>query len=292
MPTTRELIGGVLGHLETGQRPQVNKLASAVTAGDTSLTLSFDLTGIAEGSVLGIELEEVHVWAVNTSTKVASPVERGWNSSTAAAHAINSLVFVNPKFSWYRILRAINDELRSLSSQGLFRMKTVDRTYSATVQGYDLAADFLSMYQVNADTPGPDKSWPTLDSWKVVRNASPSEFSSGFGLILYDAAHPGQGLRIQYKAAFSALSSLSDDLTTVSGLRAEAADIVEMGAALRLAAGRPIKRSSTENQGDTRRAEEVSTTDVLQAPGRLSALYKERVSQERARLMQEYPLAA
>lgn len=291
MPTARELIETVLArYLLAGQREQINRLTTTLDASTTSVVFDFDLESIAAGAKVAIELENMHVWSAVPATKTAT-VQRGHFGSTAATHTAGAIAYVNPKFSWFDVLNAINDELRSLSARGLFRVRTVDLTYNPSVQGYDLTSvtDLLSVYAVTADTPGPDNSWPAVNAFEVRRNASTGDFASGLGLIVYDAPYPGRTMRVQYRAPFGTLTTLAADLVTDAGLRAEARDIVEMGAALRLAAPRAIKRTFTEHQGDTRRAEEVSTTDALQAPGRLAAMHEQRINEEAMRLRQEYP---
>lgn len=293
MPTAREMIQTTLTrYLLTGFQEKRTRLTTSVDADDTTWTCDFP--GLADGHRLSCELEDVHTWTAGTDAKSAV-VERGQYGSTAASHSAGAIVYIRPHFSWNDVLGAMNDELRSLSSpaNGLFRIRTVTSlVYNPSQQGYDLTgvSDILDVHAIHADTPDSTQAWPEVRSWRFRRNAAVGDFPSGYSItMLEDPPYPGQPMRVEYKAPFGTLSALTDDLTTATGLRAEAQDIVEMGAALRLLAGRPIKRSFTENQGDSRRADEVSTSDVGLAPARLAQVYRQRINEEASRLQQEYP---
>src|SRR5690349_10875429 len=113
MTTTALLIEDTKRILHTGRPDQQNKLAADTTAGATSLSFSFPLDGIQAGATVQVGLELFYVWSVNASaqTAVVQPAQQG---STAADHDSGDLVAVNPRFSDYAILRALNDDLADL----------------------------------------------------------------------------------------------------------------------------------------------------------------------------------
>ena len=282
-------------YLLTGSREPRNKLTTTINDSIQTITFDYDLAGLSDGSKVSIDLEDMYVWSANTSSKTAS-VQRGDFGSTAAAHTAGAIATINTRFSDAQILRAVNDELAALSSpsNGLYQMKSVDVTYSASVNGYDMvgATNVLSIWQLRYKATGPEKDWPLLAStlWKHQRDLSTSEFASGQAVFIHDYAQPGNAVRIWYRAPFTALTATTDNVATVAGLHAEAHDLLSIGAAIRLTAGREIKRNFDESQGDTRRADEVPPGAQLGGMRALMAYRKMRLGEEAQRLANLYPV--
>lgn len=287
------VIDRTLNHLYRAGYPARNRLVAAVADGTvTSWSFEFDLGGIQEGSRVSCELEDVLVWSTTPTAKTAT-VQRGDRGTAATAHASGKTVLVNPEWSRADVLTAINEEIAELSSpaHGLFQMKPLARTFAAGVYGYDLAADFIDLYSVHWRLTGTTKYWPELRNLRVQRDADTTDFPSGIALLLYERGENGQAFRVEYKAAFAQLGTTDETqvVETVTGLSTSGVSILPYGAAARLAAGRPIKRASTDSQGSTRRAEEVSTNDTLVSANGLLRQRQVAIDTERARLAQMYP---
>lgn len=275
-------------YLLTGQREIRNRLASTLTDTQETVTFDFDLQSVTPGVRLAVGLEEMHVWSVVGTSRTAT-VERGTDGSPASEHPQGEIVWVAPRFSPYDVFLAINDELRGLSSpvNGLYQRKTADISLLSNVRAYDLPTDLVDIIGVYYTTDSYSEVWYQLGrkDWSFTSGLPTTEFASGMALgIPYLSPH--HDVRVVYKAAFDIVNALDDELTD-TGLPATATDIVEVGAALRLAAGRPIRRAFTEGQSDTRRADEVSTSDVLRAPAAAQQLYRQRIAEEAARLKQQ-----
>ena len=298
MTTLAEVLSDTRRWLMTNARDELNRLSGAHDASQTTFTFEFDLRGITDRTKVSVDLEDVYVWTASSGAKTAE-VERGYDGTTAAAHADNALVYVNPRFSSAELLQHINDELRSLSSpgKGLFRVQTVDLTYSAAVQGYNLTSvtSVDGIVGVYADQPDSSQNWIPVPAghYRLARNQSTTDFASGFALTFVGGAlNPGRTIRVVYKQPFALLSAIDDVVEDDAGLHTEAVDVLALGAALRAAAGRPMKRAFTEGQGETRRAEESTVGDALNSPARLERLYRERVQEEALRLHRRYPRVA
>jgi hypothetical protein len=220
---------------------------------------------------------------------------RGQFGTTAATHDTGDTVWVNPKWSYAQVLRAINAELDSLSGQGLFQMATLDLTFSSPVSGYDMTGltpdDVIDIYEVRADDPGPQKGWRPINHWSLVRDASTTDFASGLGLVLHEAGSPGFTVRVTYKKRFTQVTSASAavDMATAAGVDREAHDLLALGAAIRLAAGKEVQRNQLSAQPDTRRSEDVPPGASLGSVKALRQLYTERLGQEKSRLARRYP---
>lgn len=289
MPTAQNLIDATRQHLQALSRDEVNQLNGSITNSATSLTVEFTAGGIQRGALLAIDLEVIHVWSVASLT---ATVKRGMMGSTAASHADDALVYVNPRFTDWQILQALNDELAALSSpeNALFRVRTVDLTAAAARDGYDLTSvtDMIDILEVRwkGYTTG---SWPMLTSWTVARDMATTEFASGMALLLYDTPGPGRAVRVRYSAPYALLTTAAQDVLTQTGLHTQAHDIPPLGAAARLLAGREARRASYDAQPESRQAADVPPGTNRQAAGGLLALRDMRIREESARLHALYP---
>ena len=293
MTTVQQAIDRAINdYLLTGSRPQRNVLTGAVSDSDTTLAVTHDLGGIAAGAKLAMGLEDMHVVSVDPTAGSATVI-RGDYGTVAAAHDAGTIVYVNPKFTQATVLRAINDELDSLSGEGLFRMTAMDVTYNSSVRGYDMDGvdpdQLLGVFEVRASTSGPWQDWPRIQSYELARHMPSADFPSTVSIILHDYVEAGQIVRVRYMTPYANVDALDQELTEDAGLHSQAHDIVSIGAAARLVAGREIKRNFTEAQGDTRRAAEVPPGATLQSVTGLLKLREERIEAERMRLTRLYP---
>lgn len=289
--TVASLVEDTRRLLYTNSRDQRDKLAGAIPASSTSLTLKYGVNTIQAGSLLSIDLEEFYVWEI--SGKIAT-VEPGQFGTLSAAHSKDAIVHINPKFSTFAIFKAINDTVHVLSALGLYRMQTVDLTWVSGTYGYNLTGvtDLTSIYQVlrKADTGGANTDlWPVVHDWSISRNMDLSEFSSGLALTINEGAVSGNPVRVLYKAPFVPFSSMEDNILSVSGIPEHLHDLLSIGAAIRLAAPREIKRNFDESQGDTRRASEVPPGANLNSYAGLALQFRQRVVDEKWRLTEMYP---
>jgi len=268
-------------------------LGAALNASETVVSFalpSATVPGVVAGATIEVGTELMYVFSV---TSGAATVRRGYKGSEASSHAIGSLVTVNPKFPAYQILDALNHELRDLSSpqHGLFQIKTVEVTFNAAQDGYDLTGvtdDILSVYQVTYSDPGSEASEPSITEFSLRRDRNTSSFPSGYGLILHSDAWPGETVRVLYKTGFSTLTDSTTALST-TGLHAEGYDLPALGAALRLMSSRPIRREFLDEQGSSRMAEEVPPGAVSASMRDLRGLRLERINAEATRLNGQYP---
>lgn len=278
--------------LDSGSRPEMNRLTTTMNTSVTSVVVDFALGSIVTGSYITIGLETMYVWSSTGST---ATVERGMLGTAKAAHTAGDIVWVNPRWSSFTILRAINAELASYSSPswGLFQMKTVDITYSPATYGYDLTSvtDLIDVYELRWKGYATG-DWPLIRRWSLARNMATSEFASGLALMLEEGAGAGKTIRVRYKAPFAALTALTSDVQTVAGFPSTANDIPPLGAAARLVAAREVKRAFTDSQPESRTASEVPPGTNRQAAGTLLQIRDARLREESSRLSQRYPTLA
>jgi hypothetical protein len=301
----QDLISKVWRRLEPVP-PQMIKLTADYTAGSGSMTFdknAVSFPSIQPGTIICAGLNVLMVYGVpNQSTGVTSVVG-GQQGSTDAnfSHttgAFGGMVSVMPRFTFYDIGVAINDELLALSNpnNGLGQVLTIDNVYLPPFQGYDLGPDFdpvrSKVLEVSYQLPEPMRQNPLIRKgrYRVIRqtNESTNVFPNGNGLIIYDVAFPGFPIRTYFLAPFQPLVNLTDDLLTVAGVPVYMQDIVDMGAELRIAPDREIYRNATEFQRDTRKAQEVPATAVLHSGDALLQRYRKRIDDECANLRRAY----
>ena len=292
MTTALSLINQTHRMLLAGTKEELNEFSSWGNNSATLMNFSYDLRGIQPGAVLGIDTELMYVVSVNEGMKQAT-VMRGYEGTTSATHDAYSIVTVNPKFAKVAIFDAMNDTLDDLSGEGLFQITTIEQTYNPAINGYDLTGitALEGVHQVTVKDPGAAKDWPRIPSreWEVRRNTETDDFSTGFALITRGGGSPGRQLRIECKVPFARATATSDDVNTTCGLPATANDLLKYGAAMKLVYWRETMRNVFENQGDSRRAEEVPAGANIGAARAWQAIYNNRLRTELERLQRQYP---
>lgn len=293
MTTAQNLIDECHRYLLPTAREPLNTLSGSHTSSQTTVTFGQDATAVTAGSTISVDLELMYVWSVNTPARTAV-VQRGMQGSTAASHSDAALITVNPRFSNFAILQAINADLDDLGApnNGLYQSAVIEFTFQPQIAGYDLTSipsNWLNILSVRYDTPGPWKDWPELRHWQVKRNQDVTDFASGSAIMLYDPAYPGRDVRVTYSYPFTHFSTVSDDITTVAGLATTMADIPPLGAAARLAGVRETQRNQFEAQGDPRRATEVPPNSQMAGTTQLMRMRQARINAEAVRLNANWP---
>lgn len=289
MTTAQTIVDQARRDLLAGVTEERNKLASGINSSDTTLSLSFDPKGVRDGAVIEIGAELLYVWSVNGSTVT---VERGWEGTTAASHSANAIITVKPRFPNKQLFDFVNDEISDLSSpaNGLFQIKTATLQYNGSDRAIDMSGvtDLINIHEVRWRYSGDE--WIEVRGFRLSRNAATTDFSSGL-MLIFDVPPPqASTVRVTYKAPYTKLTNLSDDLTTVGGVQATLDDVVRMGVQLRAMVGREVKRNFMEAQGDTRRAGEVGPGAVQASWRGIAAMRQQRIEAEQARLSQQYPV--
>lgn len=260
---------------KTNRRDMLNRLNGALTEGATSIVYEFTANPPVVGGRVCVDLEDFHVWSNDTPTQTAT-VDPATNSTTAAIHADNAIVRISPEYSPFEILTAVNDELASLPGWGVVAHDEVTLT-AGSVTGYDLdgVTGLLKVKKVSwFDTTCNNYRPVHRRLWKVDTDVPVDDFPSGYALSVFDpTVSSGASLQVTYTSGFTALSTLAQVVETVSGAPARTMNLLAVGAALRLTAGRATARANTKAQGDTRRADEVSTSDTRAAQSPLLLEY-------------------
>ena len=289
MSTVGTVIDRTVRQLMSGTVEERNKLVASLTATATTATLTYDLKGIREGSVIQVDSELMYVWEVSVGSKTAT-VERGYNGTTAATHSSGAIVTVDPKFPRAQILEAINAELDDLSSpmNGLYQVKALQDTYNGSDPMMALKTPDKIIDLVSASLRYMATDYPILRRVRLIRDLPTDDFNSGYAIRFDEGVQAGR-LHVVYKSPFNNVTTEAQNLQNIAGIPSSCEDILMMGAQIRLVSPREIKRNFTESQGDTRRAEEVGAGAVTNSVQNLIRLRRDRITAESARLKREYP---
>ena len=289
MTTAATILNRASRQLLSGTVEERNKLASTINDSATSVVLSYDLGGFRAGSVFELESELLYVWEANTATKTLT-VERGYAGTTAASHTAGVLATLNPRFPRQQMLDALNAELDDYSStaNGLFKVTSTTLTYNGSDRQINLAGatNVLELIDVRLRYTADD--YPVIRGVRLQRDLPTSDFASGIAIVFDESVMAGS-LRVRYKSPFTRATSESSDLTSFCGLPATCDDLVELGLIIRMMAGREVKRSFIESQGDTRRPDEVPPGSSRDSTANLLRLRRERITAEAGRLKAQYP---
>ena len=276
-------------YLSPSQSERRNKLAADISASDELLSFARP-TNFGDGSKLSIGLEDIHVWSVDAVAKTAD-VDRGEYGTVAATATADAVVLVDPRYTNSQILRALNVAVSMLVSEGIVGVSTIEHTYSSSVAGYDVTGstrflDLLSVHWESSDATA--KEWYRLPNVRVLRDANVADFASGTGIFVGQTLPNDVTLRISYTHELTGtLSALTDDVETITGLDPVAIDLLCIGAALTLTAGKEVALNETD-AARPRRSSEVPAGAFSQADSNLRALWRDRVKSERGRQKRKY----
>ncbi len=282
-------------HLNGGQGESRNTISASVSdTTTTTIALTYDFKGIAPGSRASCELEDWHVYTTDTTAKTIT-VERAAYGSTAATHTtVGTVVHLGAKHSNFEILTTANKVLKELQGRGLYKTATVELTYAAATDGYNLAGltNFMRVIEVYVDHPGSAARWSRIDvtEWDVIQDAETDDFATGNALMLVNGARTasGQQVRVTCAVEFPELSALADNVESVTGLATS--DVLDLGVAVSLVSNTPLERNDLSRQPDPRRAAEVPPGAWLSAPNRIVRRFEDRVEQELSILEKRHPV--
>jgi hypothetical protein len=289
MSTVGTVIDRTVRQLMSGTVEERNKIVSSITATSTSISMQYDLGGIRPGGVIQIDNELMYVWEISAGSKSVT-VERGWNGTTAAAHAASSVATVDPKFPRAQILEAMNAELDDLASpmNGLFQIKILELNYNGTDLMVNLPTTDKIIDLISVSLRYISTDYIKVRRCRLIRDLPNDDFNTGYAIRFDEQVRAGR-MVIVYKSPFSNITAETQNIQNVTGLPTSCEDILIIGSQIRLVGPREIKRNFTESQGDTRRPDEVPSGSVSNSITNLLRMRRDRITSEAAKLMRQYP---
>ncbi|UQA91629.1 phage adaptor protein [Streptomyces halobius] len=294
MPTFDQLVTRVRQQLRgyTKDQEALGELAVAMTSGDTSFTVDTDTVDNLSRGLVEIDDELILVKTFDRTTGVVSVMGlangRGAEGTTAAAHAVNSLVTSSPAYPRARVKEAINDTILALYPD-LVVFDTTELTRVAVQFEYELPADVADVWYVTGELIGPTKVWQPLPNWRFNPRAATSDFPTGKSLQQLDGVVPGQKVRVVYAKEPTVLSAGADDFATVTGFPDRVSDVVVWGTCARLLPAAESARLQQQAIEATERAVLVPPQSAVKTAQYYQALYYQRLEEERRRMFHDIP---
>lgn len=218
-------------------------LTGAITT-TTQTTISVNDANVVSRGFIQIGDEIMYVNSTNNIDNILTlaPWGRAQRGTLAVAHDNSSKVMVSPLFPRFEIKRAINDTLNSMYPS-IFAIGQYQFPYIAARTTYDLPDVVENVLSVTHHVIGPSKEWLPVRAWQLDRTANPGEWGTGgnFGktLGIYSAVVPGRTVNVAFSKRptlfnITALPSVNQEYSTVTGMPDYSEDVVIYGAAFRM----------------------------------------------------------
>ncbi len=278
----------------TRNQEQITWLSAPMTASDTTFTVDLTTVGLVSRGLVQIGDELLLVSSFNRNTgevTVAAGVNgRGRENTTAASHAINDIVTMDPDYPRQRITEAINDTIQA-TYPDLYVMDSVEFPKVAAKYEYEMPAAAEDVLRVTFDTIGPSRVWPGSQEWRFNPQASTSSngTTTGKSLAIGDFITPGRSIRAIYTKKPGVFTDDSQDYETTIGYPERTIDMIQFGAVARLLTGVESARLQQKSVEATERAPLVPTGAASNASQYFWGMYRQRLNEEVDRLHQLFP---
>ncbi|MFF3363580.1 phage adaptor protein [Streptomyces misionensis] len=270
----------------------VSELMVTLAPGDTTFQADPETVGnISRGLVeIDDELILVKKWDPTSGsvTVMGGLSGRGYEGTTAAAHAAHTLITSNPAFPKARIKEAINQTVSTLYPE-LVVFSSTEITKLAPQVEYALPSDLSDVWYVTGQMIGPSKVWQPLPNWRYNPKADPTVFPSGKSIQVFDAVTPGQSIRVVYAKTPNLLANGSDDFAATTGYPDRYVDLVVYGTCMRLLPALESARLQQQSIEATERATLVPPASAAKAMTMYAQLYQQRLQEERDQLYADVP---
>jgi len=293
MTTIAQIRDRITQRLTGEQTTMIDRLNGALADTTTeACVVEFQSAGIAEGTIIEVDTEQMYVIS---RTGVNVVMLRGWNSTTAATHADNSIIYINPRWAMSEIVQLIEEELLSWPMQ-LGKVVTeevtiaVNQVQAALTVASNLEVTRLLDAQIMHDSRTQRVRRDRLDV-KLVRDRDEDEIASGYAIQVGAPFSTARTVQVDYLTSYdvSALSTVATDLQTGVGVDRRLIDVLVYGVMWRAMSTREVQRTSeaATARGD---AERVPPTHLTQTSDALKKIRDKRMVEELYRMHDTYPV--
>lgn len=255
-------------------REQATFLNGSLTS--SALTFNVDDGTLVSRGPVEIDTEILDVQSVAGNAVTLAPDGRGFDGTTAAAHADNARVKVAPAYPVWRLARAINDAITGVYPT-LYAVSSTTFTFTLSQVAYTVPADCENVLQVT-----------TTDPFGVTPEIHRYKFDSANQTItLMEFPAPGQTVTVVYQKAPVEIAAGQN--FTVSGLAETARSCIVYGAVARLLSFVDPTRVTTDSASAEGWADVQRAGSASQVAAQLTARYQMELETEAARLRKAYP---
>lgn len=284
MPTTfGNLIDEVFLTLEGWGLSQGRAAFITTGGGINSSVTTFavgDASNLSEG-IAEIDDELIYIQSISGTTVTIAPDGRGFRGTTAATHALNARVTMNPVLPRAVVKQKINDTIAGVYP-ALRGKATTTFTFLGAQASYQLPADTDAVLEVKYDSSGPSGFWPNVYGYRFDPNANTTDFPNGKSITLLGGVEQGRTVQVVYLKKPSALSATSD-LLTASGLADTARSLIVAGTIWRLSSYVAAARLRVDTAVTDMMDEQSPIRDANQVSAYLRAQYEMELREEQKR---------
>ena len=290
MTTLNNLIDDVQLDLSgfTYRQDRTTHLLTSATSSDLVLNVA-STENIGKGI---IEIDEEMMWVDSydrqSNTITVAPYGRGYNGTTAVAHAANAKVVITPTYPRAAVKRAVNDTIQAVYPK-VFAVGSTAVSFLASRTTYPVPAEAIQILSMAWQSVGPTKEWLPIRQWRWDPLAYATAFPTGRTVSVYDNILPGRTMNIIYSHMPITLTNTTDDFESVSGLPSSMRDVIIYGAAWRLSSyidpARISISSPAADEFDVKRPYGTGANITKQ----LQALYLQRLEEESLKQKLQYP---
>jgi hypothetical protein len=261
-------------------------LTSAIDADD--LTASIDATATLGEGVVEIGDEQLFIKSFDRNSSVATiaPDGRGWDGTTAASHADDSRVVIEPLFPKRAVDRAINATIRR-SFPMVWGVGTTNITVNGVKMTYELPDTAQAILAVRTEDLGASGVWVPMRGYSFDGHADTTAYASGKTITFDGGAFPGRAVRVVYKKAPVDLVAQAD--FDDCGLQDSARYAIVLGACAHLVRfadpTRLTSNTANADEYDSKRPYGTAT----KIANDLEAQFQRELMSEATRLRQLYP---
>lgn len=279
----------------TYRQDRTTYLTQPCTSGDLTLYVA-STDNIGKGV---IEIDDEMMWVdaydrqLNTVT--IAPFGRGYNTTTATSHNVQSKVTITPTYPRIAVKRAINDTINSVYPK-VFGVGKSTVTFLASRTTYQVPSEAIQILHMAWQTVGPTREWLPIRQWRwdplanttafVPDNTDP-EYSRT--VSIYDNVLPGRTIQIVYAHLPNQMSDNDDIFETVTGLPSSMRDVIIYGASYRLTSyidpARVSITSATADELDSKRPYGAGTNITKN----LQAIFMQRLEEESLKQKLQFP---
>ena len=249
-----------------------------------------------------IEIEDEMMWVDSydrqANTVTVSPFGRGYNSTTAVAHAQNTKVTITPTYPRVAVMRAINDTINAVYPK-VFAEGQTNVSFLASRTTYQIPSEATQILSMAWQSVGPTKEWLPIRQWRwdpIADNATwgvqtPDGVVPGFAktVSVYDNILPGRTMHIVYAKQPTPMVNESDDFSATTGLPLSMKDVIIYGAAWRLSSFMdPARMSLTSAASDEYDSKRPYGTGI-NVTKQLQNIFQARLEEESLKQKLQYP---
>jgi hypothetical protein len=290
--TLDDVVSRVRRDWQATLRPTVFAVSANYTAGDDTLFLDGDLTGLTDGSIAAVGTNMLYITSTSASSITVIP---GWEGSPTSNATAGDLCEIDPRIPKLSLVEWAEQEIDSWGSQ-LWRAVTVELDVANSARIYDLdATDVIFLLDVRGRPVGSSGtwlggSWPKMRG-QLIREAPVADFASGLAIQFETFPAGTSAARVVYATPFDLDPfTLTTDLVADCGLARSHIDVLEAGLKHRLLDSGLVTRTDWQGAGMSRDSEEVTSVDIVRAADMARSRRDRRLAEEALELRRTWGL--